>query len=91
MPDHRERRRRRTARGQAASPVAGERGGDTVDPRFAEYRATRDRSIRNELVEDHRWLALHCARQFARKGEPLEDLVQVAMVGVLKAVDRFDP
>lgn len=91
MPDHRERRRRRTARGQAASPVAGERGGDTVDPRFAEYRATGDRRIRNELVEDHRWLALHCARQFARKGEPLEDLVQVAMVGVLKAVDRFDP
>ena len=62
-----------------------------MDPRFAEYRATGDRRIRNELVEDHRWLALHCARQFARKGEPLDDLVQVATVGVLKAVDRFDP
>jgi RNA polymerase sigma-B factor len=74
----------------AASPVAGA-GGGTVDPRFAEYRATGDRKIRNELVEDHRWLALHCARQFARKGEPLDDLVQVATVGVLKAVDRFDP
>src|SRR5690606_13085299 len=28
---------------------------------------------------------------FAHKGEPMEDLVQVALVGLLKAVDRFDP
>lgn len=62
-----------------------------IDPRFAELRRTGDRRLRNELVEDHRWLALHCARQFAHKGEPLDDLVQVALVGLLKAVDRFDP
>jgi RNA polymerase sigma-B factor len=43
------------------------------------------------LIEEHRWLAVHCARRFAHKGEPLDDLVQVAMVGILKAVDRFDP
>jgi RNA polymerase sigma-B factor len=88
--DHRQRRRRREQRLRGAAPIAGA-GGGTVDPRFAEYRASGDRTIRNELVEDHRWLALHCARQFARKGEPLDDLVQVAMVGVVKAVDRFDP
>ena len=87
--DHRERSRRREQRLRGAAPGAG--GGGKVDPRFAEYRATGDRRIRNELVEEHRWLALHCARQFARKGEPLDDLVQVATVGVLKAVDRFDP
>ena len=87
--DHRERSRRREQRLRGAAPGTG--GGGTVDPRFAEYRATGDRRIRNELVEEHRWLALHCARQFARKGEPLDDLVQVATVGVLKAVDRFDP
>jgi RNA polymerase sigma-B factor len=61
-----------------------------VDPRFAEYRRTHDRDIRNALIEEHRWLAVHCARRFAHKGEPLDDLVQVAMVGILKAVDRFD-
>jgi RNA polymerase sigma-B factor len=37
------------------------------------------------------WLAEMCARQLANRGEPLEDLIQVAVVGVLKAVERFDP
>ena len=61
-----------------------------LDPRFAAYRASGDRAVRNELVEEHRWLAVHCARQFVRKGEPLDDLVQVATVGIVKAIDRFD-
>jgi RNA polymerase sigma-B factor len=58
---------------------------------FRQYGATGDRSIRNRLIEEHRWLAVHCARRFAGKGEPLDDLIQVAMLGVLKAVERFDP
>jgi RNA polymerase sigma-B factor len=58
---------------------------------FRQYRASGDRSIRNRLIEEHRWLAVHCARRFAGKGEPLDDLIQVAMLGVLKAVERFDP
>jgi RNA polymerase sigma-B factor len=62
-----------------------------VDPRFAEFRKTGNRTIRNELIEEHRWLAVHCARRFAHKGEPIDDLVQVAMLGMLKAVERFDP
>jgi RNA polymerase sigma-B factor len=62
-----------------------------VDPRFADYRATGDRAIRNALVEDHRWLGRYCVRRFKRSGEPLNDLLQVAMVGLIKAVDRFDP
>ncbi|MGH9192373.1 MAG: sigma-70 family RNA polymerase sigma factor, partial [Acidimicrobiales bacterium] len=57
--------------------------------RFRQYRASSDRAIRNCLIEDHRWLAVHCARRFAGKGEPLDDLIQVAMLGVLKAVERF--
>lgn len=59
--------------------------------RFRRYRESGDRALRNALIEDHRWLALHCAKRFANKGEPLDDLVQVAMLGVLKAVERFDP
>lgn len=59
--------------------------------RFRRYRATGDRQLRNEIIEDHRWLAVHCAKRFADKGEPFEDLVQVGLLGVLKAVERFDP
>jgi RNA polymerase sigma-B factor len=58
---------------------------------FRRYRASRDRAERNRLIEEHRWLAVHCARRFVGKGEPVDDLVQVAMLGVLKAVERFDP
>ncbi|GIU88484.1 MAG: hypothetical protein KatS3mg009_2999 [Acidimicrobiia bacterium] len=58
---------------------------------FVEYRATRDRGLRNELIEAHRPLATHLARRFANRGEPLDDLLQVAALGILKAVERFDP
>jgi len=59
--------------------------------RFRRYRRTRDRALQNELIEEHRWLALHCAKRFANKGEPLDDLVRVAMLGVVQAVERYDP
>jgi RNA polymerase sigma-B factor len=75
----------------ASSSGSSGSSGSGVDPRFAELRATGDRRVRNALVEDHRWLAQHCVRRFTRKGEPAEDLEQVATVGLLKAVDRFDP
>jgi RNA polymerase sigma-B factor len=80
-------------RAPAVAPEAGKASARrrSVDPRFAEYRRNGDRDIRNALIEEHRWLAVHCARRFSHKGEPLDDLVQVAMVGILKAVERFDP
>jgi RNA polymerase sigma-B factor len=62
-----------------------------LDRRFAEYRSSGDRAIRNALVEDHRWLARHCLRRFKNTNEPRDDLLQVAMFGLVKAVDRFDP
>ncbi|MEY2420479.1 MAG: polymerase sigma-B factor [Acidimicrobiaceae bacterium] len=62
-----------------------------VTARFVDYRKSGDRQLRNELVAEHRWIAVHCARRFARRGEPLDDLVQVAQLGLVKAADRFDP
>ncbi|MCZ7525625.1 MAG: SigB/SigF/SigG family RNA polymerase sigma factor [Acidimicrobiia bacterium] len=59
--------------------------------RFSRYRRSGDRALRNELIEHHRGLALHLAQRFAHRGEPFDDLVQVAMLGLLKAVERFDP
>ena len=58
---------------------------------FREHQRSRDPALREELIEAHRWVALHCARRFEGRGEPLDDLVQVALLGVVKAVDRFDP
>jgi RNA polymerase sigma-B factor len=62
----------------------------TIDARFARYRHSGDPRLRDQLIEDHLWLAKHCARRYVGRGESLEDLVQVAMVGLVKAVERFD-
>ena len=62
-----------------------------LDPRFARFRATGDMGVRNALVEDYSWLASFCASRFARRGEPRDDLRQVALVGLVNAVNRFDP
>jgi RNA polymerase sigma-B factor len=42
-------------------------------------------------VHLHLPLVEHCARRFRNRGEPLEDLVQVGTIGLLKSIDRFDP
>jgi RNA polymerase sigma-B factor len=48
------------------------------------------KAIRDELIELHLPLAEHCARRFSQRGEPVEDLIQVGTIGLIKAVDRFD-
>lgn len=50
-----------------------------------------DEAAREQLVEHYYSLAESLARRFDGYGEPLDDLVQVASIGLLKAVDRFDP
>jgi RNA polymerase sigma-B factor len=59
--------------------------------RFAELARTGDPELRADLIGDHLGLAVHLARRFARRSEPLEDLVQVASVALIHAVDRYDP
>lgn len=69
-------------------------GGADPDPAralFAEYARTRDLRVRDELVAANLRLALHLARRFAHRGVPLDDLEQVASLGLLKAIDRFEP
>lgn len=46
--------------------------------------------VRDALVELHLPLVEHLARRFRDRGEPLDDLVQVGTIGLIKAVDRFD-
>jgi RNA polymerase sigma-B factor len=64
---------------------------ETQREKFVEYQRTGERRLRNELIEAHQGFAAHLARRFANRGEPLDDLKQVAFVGLLKAVERFDP
>jgi len=67
-----------------------EEGADTKT-RLRRYRDTGNRALRNEVLLEHRWLANYCANRFAGRGEPLDDLVQVAQLGLLKAIERYDP
>src|SRR5881392_2387492 len=64
---------------------------DELRRKFAEFAQSRDPQLRDTLIEAHLGLAEYLARRFSNRGEPLDDLVQVASVGLLKAVDRFDP
>jgi RNA polymerase sigma-B factor len=58
---------------------------------FRQLRSTEDADLRARLIEGHLGLVEYLARRFAGRGEPLDDLIQVATIGLVKAVDRFDP
>ncbi len=58
---------------------------------FARYRASGDPREREQLIERHLPLARRLACRYASAQEPLDDLIQVARRGLVKAVDRFDP
>ena len=55
------------------------------------YHEHGDAAAREELVERFLPLARQLARRYQRTNEPLDDLMQVASVGLVKAIDRFDP
>ena len=58
---------------------------------FGEWASKRERAARDELVQRHLALARKLASRYARANEPFDDLFQVACLGLVKAVDRFDP
>jgi RNA polymerase sigma-B factor len=58
---------------------------------FERWRVHKDRQARDELIERFLPLARKLARRYAQSSEPYEDLVQVASLGLVKAVERFDP
>jgi RNA polymerase sigma-B factor len=64
---------------------------DDEDALFAEFGVNRDQAVRNRIVERYTGLAIALARRFENRGEPLEDLIQVASMALVGAVERFDP
>lgn len=58
---------------------------------FNAYAASGRRRDRNRLVEAHIGFARHVAARYANRGVPDEDLHQVALLALVKAVDRYDP
>ncbi len=59
--------------------------------KLARFHRTRDPALRDAIIEDHIPLARRVAARYGGGGESLEDLFQVACLGLVKAVDRYDP
>jgi RNA polymerase sigma-B factor len=79
----------RAGSGEAARRPAGGTHEDRA--LLIRYHTDGDASAREELVERFLPLARQLARRYQRQNEPLDDLMQVASMGLVKAIDRFDP
>jgi RNA polymerase sigma-B factor len=72
----------------STEPLAGPVGSAEL---FKRWQGARDRRARDALIERFLPLARKLARRYAASNEPYDDLVQVASLGLVKAVERFDP
>jgi RNA polymerase sigma-B factor len=63
----------------------------STEDKLRSYASTRDTALRDEIVEAHLGLVGHLARRFASRGEAYDDLYQAASIGLIKAVEGFDP
>ncbi len=57
---------------------------------FLHYREHGDEESRDELIVMHLNLVRYLASRFRNRGEPIDDLIQVGTIGLIKAIDRFD-
>src|SRR5213080_3704848 len=80
--------RRPVKTGDLLPNISGGRRDELLHRRYAR---SRDPQLREQLVHRYLPLARYAASQYTRGGEPFDDLLQVASVGLLKAIDRFDP
>lgn len=76
---------------KAATGTEAESGERDAESLFRRYATTRDERLRDHLIVMHQNLVRYLASKFVNRGEPLEDLVQVGSIGLINAIDRFDP
>ena len=57
---------------------------------FRRYRLDGDEAARDELITMYLNLVKYLASRFRNRGEPIDDLIQVGTIGLIKAIDRFD-
>ena len=68
--------------------AGGERDAEAI---FRRYAKNRDERTRDLLVKMHQNLVRYLASKFINRGEPFDDLIQVGTIGLINAIDRFDP
>jgi RNA polymerase sigma-B factor len=76
---------------EATAPVSPSERAREDKRLLRRYHQSGEVTARDELVERFLPLARQLARRYQRGNEPLDDLIQVASIGLVKAVDRFDP
>lgn len=57
---------------------------------FKEYEKTKDNAIRDVLIEEHIYIAEILSKKYANRGIEYDDIYQVACIGLIYAVDRYD-
>ena len=80
---------RRAARRASKGTPAWDK--DRTRKLFAQYKETNDPEVRDQLIMSHLNLVRFLASKFKNRGEPLDDLIQVGTIGLIKAIDRFEP
>ena len=80
---------RRAARRASRGTPAWDK--DRTRKLFAQYKETNDPEVRDQLIMSHLNLVRFLASKFKNRGEPLDDLIQVGTIGLIKAIDRFEP
>lgn len=58
---------------------------------YAQWRDSEDPALREQMILMHRSLVMYLARRFADRGESMDDIVQQGMIGLIYALDHFDP
>lgn len=63
---------------------------EEIQKLFKEYDKTKDKAIRDILIEEHLYIAEILSKKYANKGIEYDDIFQVASIGLIYSIDRYD-